>query len=727
VSAEGGVNSVRGKRGGSSAGLDSPSLVDILLVDDRPENLIALEAVLSMPGYRLAKAGSGDEALKYLLDHEPALILMDVQMPELDGYETASIIKKSERTRYIPIIFITAISKDERFVSRGYEQGAVDYIYKPFDAQILKSKVAVFADLYRKNEALLRAERLLRENEKKERQRTLAQLELKTLRREQEQQRKYRDLVDGINHGIVWSADPDTLSFSFVSTSAGELSGYPAELWKDDPVFLRKHHHPEDWPFTQRKIAEALESGEDTRFEHRMLKSDGAVLWLHTALRVRANESGGRELRGLSVDISKIKAAEQVLERNRERAEFLAQAGLRLAQTLEPEEVSERLLELSVPRLARWAVVFLEGSECRDSICLGQFANQAEASSVRLLAEALRDQGARVARGLNGGAVHLAPGEPLPGIGSIAGVDELLAAPRVLVPLRSKRSISGFILQRLNDEEDFLLAQDLAVRALSAIENASLYHVAQAAVRARDEFLSIASHELKTPLTPLKLQTQGLMRTLNQGTLSEVKPERIVKMVQTSERQITRLSRLIEDLLDISRINIGRLKISPEEFDLAELIHEVIDRFSEQVLESGCTIRLSMADRVPVRLDRFRIEQVLVNLLTNAIKYAPGKPIEVQVVSEKDRLLVSFRDHGIGIAQADQARIFERFERAVSASHFAGMGLGLYIVAQILRAHQGRIEVQSELGSGSLFRVEMPARVTVTEPEVGEGPSVEAG
>jgi CheY-like chemotaxis protein len=130
--------------------------IEILLVDDRQENLLALEAVLASPDYKLIKVNSGDEALRYLLDHSPALILMDVQMPGLNGFETASIIKGSERTREIPIIFVTAINMDERFVHKGYDHGAVDYIYKPYDAHVLRSKVAVLAEIRRHHQRMIR-------------------------------------------------------------------------------------------------------------------------------------------------------------------------------------------------------------------------------------------------------------------------------------------------------------------------------------------------------------------------------------------------------------------------------------------------------------------------------------------------------------------------------------------------------------------------------------------
>ena len=154
--------------------------VNILLVDDRPENLLTLDAILEPLGERLVRAHSGDEALKCLLTDEFAVILLDVQMPGLNGFETAELIKARERTRYVPIIFLTAISKDEAYVYRGYSVGAVDYMSKPFEPDVLRSKVAVFVDLYRKQQQLKAQERLLhdaaiREVELEHRARLLAQ------------------------------------------------------------------------------------------------------------------------------------------------------------------------------------------------------------------------------------------------------------------------------------------------------------------------------------------------------------------------------------------------------------------------------------------------------------------------------------------------------------------------------------------------------------------------
>src|SRR4028118_1641405 len=168
-------NTVTLQRGAASTQIDGP--VNILLVDDRPENLLALEAILETLGQNLVRAHSGHEALKHLLRDDFAVILLDVQMPGIDGFETAALIKERDRTRHIPIIFVTAISKDERYVFQGYSAGAVDYFSKPFNPDILKSKVSVFVELFKKSEQVKQQANLLRLSEQREKERELEELE----------------------------------------------------------------------------------------------------------------------------------------------------------------------------------------------------------------------------------------------------------------------------------------------------------------------------------------------------------------------------------------------------------------------------------------------------------------------------------------------------------------------------------------------------------------------
>jgi signal transduction histidine kinase len=228
------------------------------------------------------------------------------------------------------------------------------------------------------------------------------------------------------------------------------------------------------------------------------------------------------------------------------------------------------------------------------------------------------------------------------------------------------------------------------------------------AVKARDEFLSIASHELRTPLTSLELQLALLQRRAGNGDLSA---ERGRSGLDSARRQVDRLERLVGELLDVSRIQAGKLQLRRERVDLGEVVRAVATRFAAELERSGNTVALELAPGVVGHWDGERLDRVISNLLANAIKYAPGGPVTVAVgplPGGGGRLQV--RDDGPGIAPELQARIFDRFERADSRRGIAGLGLGLYIVRQIVEAHGGTVSVESAPGSGATFTVDLPGR-----------------
>jgi signal transduction histidine kinase len=227
-------------------------------------------------------------------------------------------------------------------------------------------------------------------------------------------------------------------------------------------------------------------------------------------------------------------------------------------------------------------------------------------------------------------------------------------------------------------------------------------------LRLRDEFMSVASHELKTPLTSLTLQSQLRKRNLLKGDSTLFSLERLGKMFDSDEKQIKRITHLIDDMLDVTRINSGKLTMNFEKFDLCEMVRELVERNNDLFLASGCILTCNYCEPAVGNWDRFRIEQVVTNLLTNAMRYGSGSPISVTVKRTKMGCQVSVKDFGRGIAPESHGRIFERFERAESSGHIAGLGLGLYIVKQIVEAHHGKISLESELGKGASFTVELP-------------------
>jgi PAS domain S-box-containing protein len=245
------------------------------------------------------------------------------------------------------------------------------------------------------------------------------------------------------------------------------------------------------------------------------------------------------------------------------------------------------------------------------------------------------------------------------------------------------------------------------VLALDMTERKRAEEAVRNAVRLRDEFLSVASHELKTPLTPLSLKLQTLARE------AEAQPDspfvrKVRTHVEAGRKQLKRLADLISDLLDVSRISSGQMKLHWEPVDFAAVVREVATRLEPEATRAESTLTLEVPRELPGRSDRMRLEQIAENLLTNAIKYGAGKPIQLRLEARAERVVLTVEDQGIGIAPEHQARIFERFERAVSERNYGGLGLGLYITRTIVQALGGTIRVQSQPAQGACFTVELP-------------------
>lgn len=225
-------------------------------------------------------------------------------------------------------------------------------------------------------------------------------------------------------------------------------------------------------------------------------------------------------------------------------------------------------------------------------------------------------------------------------------------------------------------------------------------------LRARDEFISLASHELKTPLTSLKMRAQLSIRKIKEGPIDS---KTIKDFANEIVKQVDRLERLVNDILDFSRIRTGNLSLQPEKLNFSHFIEEIISRMSAQFSEKTFPLLIKPKTDIYVCWDKIRIEQVITNLLTNAIKYGENTPIEVELKDVGKEVLISVKDKGRGIAPEFKDAIFNRFERAgISPNEISGLGLGLYITYQIVSSHQGKIWVESDLGQGSIFYVKLP-------------------
>ena len=490
----------------------------ILIVDDNPDNIYSLQKLLESKNFKVDTAQSGEEALKKILKYNYALIILDVQMPDMDGFEVAENIAGFSKTKETPIIFLSAVNTDKRFITKGYDSGGLDYVTKPVDPDILMLKVKTFYRLYEQTQAL------------KEIQQTL---ELEVERRK-EAQKELRSKVDYL-HTLLESLP----QIAFTCDNRGNIdfvNGRWFQFSEDATIFPKTY--PGDRPIAT-ELQASLQSGEPLEMEVRLKK-----------------RSCG--------------------------------------------EYSYQLLRV-------WPI--LENGESN-------------------------------------------------WVGTFTDIDA----------------------QKRAEKE-------------------------------KDEFLSIASHELKTPLTSIKAYMQLLDRKLR---LEEESAE--AKYVHRVQGQVDKLNSLISDLLDLSKIDNGKLVINKKVFSLEHMVKSAVDSIVQTHDQSNMVLyRQGDISDVLVYGDEIRLEQVLVNFLTNAYKYAAGTEkviVDCRIVG--DSVKISVTDIGIGIPAEKQADVFEKFYRVEETSFdFQGLGIGLYICAEIIRSHQGTIAVESSDGQGATFYFTLPLNLPI--------------
>ncbi|HTJ46749.1 MAG TPA: ATP-binding protein [Kofleriaceae bacterium] len=712
---------------------ETTNKIEILLVDDRREDLTALTSVLEGLGYEMITAQSGADGLRRALEHDFAVIVLDVVMPGIDGFEVASLLRRRPRTAHTPIIFLTGAGTDPGSIYRAYSVGAVDYLMKPVDADVLRAKVATFVDLFRMDQRIRQQAEALLATERRMRELEVAEIKLVN-------ERRYRNLADAIPQ-IVWTADPQGVVTYFnqrwttyTGTSLAEPNG--PKSWLDAV-------HPDERALCRLRWAEALARGTHFEVECRLRAQDGSYRW-HLCRSIPERNRGGEIVGwlGTHTDFDDLVRAREETEAARVRSEMLAEASQILASTLELPNALEKLSGVITQRLADVCVIdaidpgeedtplreplivahrdpgkaqaLEESWRARDGVRAGSNGNGDGETTAERLARAgaeprvLRDGKAQLFRELDDEALWMLSDdarhrEVLRGLGMRSAI---------VVPICNGAKTLGAITLfsargRNYDMADLGLVEDLGRRAGTALENAVLYAQTERAVLARDEFLSVASHELRTPLSALMLQLGGLERTINGGD------ERVAKKTAAALRHTHRLAKLVESLLDVSRLATGRLTLNVEDCDLGDLVREVADRLAEEAKQAGCSFELAVDGSVRGPWDRLRVEQVVTNLLANALKYGAGHPIEIDVSADPDTAILTVRDHGIGIATDDLPRIFDRFERAAPAHHYGGLGLGLYIAREIVHAHGGWIRAASWPEQGATFTVELPRAAVV--------------
>jgi signal transduction histidine kinase len=425
---------------------------------------------------------------------------------------------------------------------------------------------------------------------------------------------------------------------------------------------------------------------------------------------------------GHGFERARLQAVERAVRRDHEvaheRAAFLSKASGLLGSSLDYEETLRNVARMAVPRMADWCGVdLLDGDHGTRSVAVAHVdpAKVVFATEMRRRYPADPDSPTGVPNVIRTGVAEIYPEIPDELLVASARDEEHLAMARelglrsaIVAPIRDRDGVLGAITFVISDSarrytpEDLMMAEQLGERVGAAIANARLYEEAQRAVVLRDEFLSIAGHELRTPLAAISLHLQSMLRSPDEMSMARIR-ERITKLIGQSDR----LAALVEDLLDVTKLMSGRVELEPRELDLGSVVKQCVERMRDEFDRASTPLQLRIAS-VRGRWDRSRLDQIATNLLSNALKYGRGQPVSVEVGLDDEIAVMSVSDRGIGIAPEDHNRIFERFERAVSSRNFGGFGLGLWIVRQLVEAHGGTIQVASALGEGATFTVTLP-------------------
>ncbi len=597
--------------------MESNYQATVLLVDDRSENLLAMESILADLGQNLVRANSAREALRYLLVNDVALILLDVQMPLVSGFELAELIRERERTQHTPIIFISATSKEEQYIFKGYSLGAVDYMTKPFDAEILKSKVRFFTRLYLQHQEIRRQAALLEQ--------TNAQLD--TLNCELEDRVRRRTLqLEKANVELEKEIAVRNVSEARLATEHAitvVLAG-AKDMESATPAILRA--------FCEHLIADFCALW--------LLNDDNELTCAHieTADNIESIEFFLAECRRLSLPRGK---------------------GL-------PGQAWQKNTTVWIPSTARGA----------------NFPRAKYAAAVGL--------NSAVAFPINIGAEFY-------GVIEFFTRRTLSEDQQMINMLRAVGSEIGQFAERkrVEAERENLLRREKMLR-----------EQAEKANRLKDEFLATVSHELRTPLNAIL----GWSKILSRGDLdSETQASAWDAIYRNARSQ----AQLIEDLLDTSRLITGNLRLNLTSTPTIPLIEAAIDVVRPNAEAKGITLLTSYdTDIDAIVCDTQRLQQILLNLLTNAIKFTPGGgSVTVSLTHDESAVKIVIKDTGIGISPEFLPFVFDQFRQADSSStrRHDGLGLGLAIVRRLAELHGGTVIVASEgQGKGSAFTVELP-------------------
>lgn len=516
----------------------------------------------------------------------------------------------------------------------------------------------------------------------------------------------------------IWEWIPNTSYVLWDETTELIYGFTPGSFPRTSEAFT-EGVHPDDRNLLWSTVAQAMEEKKSYRIDHRIIRKDGVQCWVQCSGMALYDELGNPyHMIGTVMDITE--RVESQLDQK-----FLSQASECLNGSLDHKEFLKALCDHAIGYFCDGVIVDQLHQDGVIKRLMVVHPDPEVVKSLNKLDEEFPD------RYENNPIMNpLITGKPLfiqdsdkfwnslshsHGESYAEAMKLIGNKSSIKARLKGRESVLGMItfFTTKNSTKELKkrhiwLSEELAYRASMAFENALIHLSSQEAIRSRDEFLSIASHELKTPLQSLTLQNQMRKRNLSKNLVEAFVPEKVSQMIDADLRHLMRINRLIDDMLDISRIRAGKLTFMKENIQFCSFVKDVLSRFRPQLDAVGCYMTATYCEEIETHIDIYRIEQVILNLLTNAMKYGAGKPIKVEVINKVGRIQLLVHDQGPGIKDQDSERIFERFERAISSNEVSGLGLGLYISRQIMEQNSGALFVRSMYGKGSTFIMELP-------------------
>ncbi len=494
------------------------------------------------------------------------------------------------------------------------------------------------------------------------------------------------------------------------------LYGYPDGGFKSGSIELwSKFVHPQDKKRVLEQTEQSLKNDNELNIEFRIIWPDKSIHYLVTRAKIIRDSKGNAvRITGVNIDISERKIIENNLE-------YLSQASKILASSLDLTETLARVAKLGVPQMADWCGIdiLLDNNEIKQvAVAHVDPKKESWARNLRKInpitintpggsAEVLRSGKPQFYPVITEGMIRATNPSPQ----QLKLIQKLQMTSAMIVPLITidGKTIGSMTFvsaesKRTYTQADLKIAEEVASRAALAIHNARMFTDSQKAIAIRDEFISVASHELKTPVTTLKMYTQIILKQLQ-----EKKEEQLLAPLAKMHNQIDRLTLLINDMLNISRLQLGKLEFSENNCDIQEVIKETVENIQPNAPKHEIIIEGKIKKKV--WCDKDRISQVITNLLTNAIKYSPkADKVKVILTSSKSSVTVTVQDFGIGIEKNQQNKIFTRFYRVSGPDEktFPGLGIGLYISSEIIKRHNGKMHLESTKGKGSKFSFTIP-------------------